>query len=188
MAAAITMTVRRRGAGVCPSPYPPITEMPAFELRDLAGKRVDAASLKGKPTLINFYFARLRAVHSRSGAAQRVRRRAARHEFSRGDIRRTGGGAAFVDRYRFRWRVVPDARELIDRIRVKQYPTMALFDGNGRLLGTRRGGVRDELEAANVGPQLARWVDGLLRTNKVSARRGEACQRALQTCVVGGNP
>ena len=73
---------------------------------------------------------------------------------------------AFVARYKFRWRVIPDARELIDRIQVKKYPTMALFDAEGRLLGTRAGGVRDELEAANVGPQLARWVDGLLRTSK----------------------
>ena len=35
----------------CPSPYPPITAMPEFDLRDLAGKRVTSASLKGKPTL-----------------------------------------------------------------------------------------------------------------------------------------
>ena len=57
---------------------------------------------------------------------------------------------AFVDRYKFRWRVVPDARDFIDRMKVKQYPMMALFDANGRLLrhaarrGTRRarGGQR----------------------------------------------
>ena len=42
-------------------------------------------------------------------------------------------------RYKFRWRVVPDARDFIDRMRVKQYPMMALFDANGRLLGTRAG-------------------------------------------------
>ena len=60
-----------------------------------------------------------------------------------------------MKRYDLRWRVVPDAREFIDRMRVKQYPMMALFDANGRLLGTRSGGARDELEAANVEPQLA---------------------------------
>jgi hypothetical protein len=75
---------------------------------------------------------------------------------------------AFVARYKFRWRVVPDAREFIDRMRVKQYPLMALFDENGRLLGTRGGGVRDELEAVTVAPQLARWVDGLLRASKAA--------------------
>ena len=61
--------------------------------------------------------------------------------------------------------MVPDARDFIDRVRVKQYPTLALFDAGGRLLGTRLGGVRDELEAATIGPQLTRWVDGLLRQN-----------------------
>jgi len=70
---------------------------------------------------------------------------------------------AFVKRYGLRWRVVPDARDFIDRMRVKQYPLMALFDAQGRLLGTKRGGARDELEAANVEPQLQRWVDGLLQ-------------------------
>ena len=70
---------------------------------------------------------------------------------------------AFVKRYGLRWRVVPDAQEFVDRMRVKQYPLMALFDANGKLLGTKKGGARDELEAANVEPQLTRWMEGLLR-------------------------
>jgi hypothetical protein len=69
---------------------------------------------------------------------------------------------AFANRFDFRWRIVPGARDFIDRVRVKNYPMMALFDANGRLLGTRNGGARDELEAANVSPQLKRWMDGLL--------------------------
>jgi hypothetical protein len=68
-----------------------------------------------------------------------------------------------VKRFDLRWRVVPDAQDFIDRMRVKQYPLMALFDANGRLLGTMKGGARDELEAANVEPRLKRWVEGLLR-------------------------
>ena len=167
----ITVTVRRSGAGICPSPYPPIAEMPAFELRDLAGKRVDAASLKGRPTLINFYFAEcvpcILEVGPLNGfAADRPNMNFLAMTFDEPEVAR-----AFVARYKFRWRVVPGAREFIDRVRVKQYPTLALFDGNGRLLGTRRGGVRDELEAATVAPQLARWVDGLLRSNKAAAAR-----------------
>ena len=76
---------------------------------------------------------------------------------------------AFVARYHLHWRVVPDAREFIDRMRVKQYPMMALFDEGGRLLGTRGGGARDDLEAAAVTPQLTRWVDGLLRASKTAS-------------------
>jgi peroxiredoxin len=163
---AVTLTVRRRGGNSCPSPYPLVTELPPFELHDLAGKRVTAASLKGKPTLLNFYFAQcvpciLEVGPINGYAAQHPEMNFLAVTFDEPSVAR-----AFVDRYKFRWRVVPDARDFIDRMRVKQYPMMALFDAGGRLLGTRRGGVRDELEAVNVAPQLARWVDGLLRVNQ----------------------
>ena len=166
---AVTVTVRKRGGDVCSSPYPPVAELPPFDLRDLAGKTVNIASLKGKPTLINFYFAECVPCILEVGplnrfAASRPDMNYLAVTFDEREVART-----FVARYKFRWRVVPDAREFIDRVRVKQYPTMALFDENGRLLGTRRGGVRDELEAATVAPQLARWVDGLLRANKAAA-------------------
>jgi hypothetical protein len=69
----------------------------------------------------------------------------------------------FIRRYGMKWRVVPNAQEFIQRMRVKQYPVLALFDANGRLLGTKKGGASDELEAANVEPQLKRWIEGLMR-------------------------
>jgi len=167
--AAITVTVRRRGGNICSSPYPPVAELPPFELRDLAGKRVSAASFKGKPTLINFYFATcipcIREVEPLNRfAAARPAMNFLAMTFDEPEVAR-----AFVARYHFQWRVVPDAREFIDRMRVKQYPMMALFDESGRLLGVRGGGARDELEAAAVAPQLARWVDGLLRTRKTAS-------------------
>ncbi|HYJ39700.1 MAG TPA: TlpA disulfide reductase family protein [Steroidobacteraceae bacterium] len=162
----VTLTVRRPGGNSCPSPYAPVTEMPPFEMRDLAGKRVTSAALKGKPTLINFYFAQcvpciLEVGPINGYAAQHPEMNFLAVTFDEAPVAR-----AFVDRYQFRWRVAPDARDFIDRMKVKQYPMMALFDSSGRLLGTRRGGVRDELEAATVAPQLARWVDGLLRVNR----------------------
>lgn len=161
-----TVTVRRNSGDSCPSPYAPVTEMPPFELRDLAGQRVSATGLRGKPTLINFFFAQcvpcILEVEPISGyAAQHPEMNFLAVTF---DDPRTAH--AFVARYKFRWRVVPDARDFIDRMKVKQYPMMALFDSAGRLLGTRVGGVHDELEAANVAPQLTRWVDGLLRVNR----------------------
>jgi len=166
---AVTVTVRRKGGTLCSSPYPPVAVLPPFELRDLAGKHVSAASFKGKPTLINFYFAAcvpcIREVEPLNRfAASRPGMNFLAMTFDEADVAR-----AFVSRHHFRWRVVPDAREFIDRMRVKQYPMMALFDENGRLLGTRGGGARDDLEAAAVAPQLARWVDGLLRTSKTAS-------------------
>jgi hypothetical protein len=166
---AITMTVRRRGGNICSSPYPPVVALPPFELRDLAAKHLNAASLKGKPTLINFYFAAcvpcIREVDPLNRfAAGRPGMNFLAMTFDEAEVAR-----AFVVRYHFHWRVVPDAREFIDRMRVKQYPMMALFDETGRLLGLRGGGARDDLEAAAVAPQLARWVDGLLRASKAAS-------------------
>jgi thiol-disulfide isomerase/thioredoxin len=167
---ALTVTARRRGAGVCPAAYPPIARMPAFELRDLEGKRVTAASLRGKPTLVSFYFAQCKPCILEVGPLNRFAAARPDLNFLAMTFDEAAVAREFVARYQLHWTVVPDAREFIDRVRVKQYPTLALFDADGRLLGTRLGGVRDELEAATIAPQLTRWVDGLLRTSKVNQR------------------
>ena len=162
---AMTLTVRRRGGNSCPAPYPPITAMPPFTLHDLAGKRVTDVSLRGKPTLINFYFAQCVPCILEVGPLNGYAAAHPEMNFLAVTFDEPQVARAFVERYQFRWRIVPDARDFIDRVRIKNYPTMALFDASGRLLGTKRGGARDELEAANVAPQLSRWVDSLLRAN-----------------------
>jgi cytochrome oxidase Cu insertion factor (SCO1/SenC/PrrC family) len=166
----ITMTVRKRGMPSCASPYPPITRLPPFDLRDLSGKRVTSSSLAGKPTLINFFFSTcvpciLEVQPLNQFAAERPKM-----NFLAVTFDEPATAQAFVNRFDFRWRIVPGARDFIDRVRVKNYPMMALFDANGRLLGTRNGGARDEFEAAQVKPQLTLWMEGLLR----QARSGAA--------------
>ena len=69
---AITVTVRRRGGNICSSPYPPVAELPPFQLRDLAGKRGERREPQGQTHAHQFLFCRVRAVHSRSGPAQSV--------------------------------------------------------------------------------------------------------------------
>jgi peroxiredoxin len=160
---AVTMTVKLRGMAPCPSPYPPVTRIPPFDLKDLDGKRVTSASLEGKPTLVSFYFATCVPCILEVEPINRFAAARPQLNFLAVTFDEPAEARAFVNRYGLRWRVVPDARDFIDRMRVKQYPLMALFDANGKLLGTKKGGARDELEAANVEPQLARWVDGLLR-------------------------
>lgn len=160
---AVTFTVRLRGRARCPAPYPPVTRLPEFDLRDLAGKRVTSASLRGKPTLISFYFAACVPCIREVGPLNEFAAARPGMNFLAVTFDDRETARRFVDRYGFRWRVLPDARELVDRVRVKNYPMVALFDADGKLLGTKTGGAKDELEAANVGPQLKRWMDGLLR-------------------------
>ncbi len=160
---AVTMSAKLKGMAACPSPYPPITTMPPFDLEDLSGKRVTSASLKGKPTLVSFFFSScvpciLEVQPLNRFAAARPHMNFLAVTYDEPEVAR-----AFVQRFGVKWRVVPDAQNFIERMRVKQYPLLALFDANGKLLGTRKGGARDELESANVEPQLKRWMDSLLK-------------------------
>ena len=159
----LTMTVRLRGNASCPSPYPPITEMPRFALQDLNGKRVTSDALRGKPTLISFFFSTcvpciLEVEPLNRFAASRPQMNYLAVTFDDAEQTRQ-----FVKRFGVKWRVVPDARNFVDQVRVKNFPTLALFDAQGRLLGLKKGGASDALEAANVEPQVKRWVDTLLR-------------------------
>jgi len=160
---AVTMTVVSRGDLKCPQPYPPIAEMPPFELPDLNGKRVSAGSLRGRPTLISFFFSTCKPCILEVEPLNRFAAARPQMNFLSMTFDDVDEARAFARRFGVKWRLVPDARDFIDRVRVKQYPTLALFDANGRLLGMKKGGASDALEAANVEPQLARWVDGLLR-------------------------
>lgn len=167
---ATTVTLHRRGGGSCKSPYGSVTQMPAFDLKDLDGKRATSKAMLGKPTLVNFYFAQCKPCILEVGPLNRFA--ASRKDlnylaitFDEATVAR-----AFAQRFKFRWRVLPDAKELIDRMAVNRYPMMALFDEQGRLLGTRAGGAKDDFEAAAVEPALRRWVDGLLSTRVVQPR------------------
>ena len=162
---AVTMTLHRRGGRSCTSPYGPITRMPDFDLKDLGGQQITSQALRGKPTLVNFYFAQCAPCILEVGPLNGFAASRRDLNFLAVTFDEPAEARAFVERYKFRWRVVPDARELIDRMGVNRYPMMALFDANGRLLGMRAGGASDELEAAAVAPALRRWVDSLLRAN-----------------------
>lgn len=159
----VTMSVKLRGAKSCEAPYPPLTGMPPFDLRDLTGKPVTSASLRGKPTLMSFYFAKCKPCILEVGPLNRFAAAHPELNFLAVTFDDAVETREFIRRYGMKWRVVPNAQEFIQRMRVKQYPVLALFDANGRLLGTKKGGASDELEAANVEPQLKRWIEGLTR-------------------------
>ena len=159
----ITMTVRKRGMPSCSSPYPPVTELPPFDLKDLNGKRVTSATLRGKPTLINFFFSTCVPCILEVRPLNEFAKERPKMNFVAVTFDDPQTARAFVNRFGFDWRIVPDARDFIDRVRVKNYPMMALFDAKGRLLGTRNGGARDEFEAAQVKSRLTLWMEGLLR-------------------------
>lgn len=159
---AVTLSVKMRGMPACPSPYPAVATMPPFDLPDLNGKRVSSKSFRGKPTLISFFFSTCVPCILEVEPLNRYAEANPQMNYLAVTFDEPEEARAFVKRFGVRWRVVPDAQDLVERMQIKQYPLMALFDANGKLLGTMKGGARDELEAANVEPRLRRWVNGLL--------------------------
>jgi hypothetical protein len=167
---ATTVTLHRRGGGSCKSPYGQVTQMPAFDLKDLDGKRATSQATRGKPTLMSFYFAQCKPCILEVGPLNRFAASRKDLNFLAVTFDEAAEARAFVQRYKLRWRVLPGAKEFIDRMAVNRYPLMALFDAQGRLLGTRAGGAKDEFEAAAVEPGLRRWVDSLLSTKAIPPR------------------
>jgi len=160
---AVTVSVKLRGMKACPSPYPPLSGMPPFELRDLDGRRVTSASLRGKPTLMSFFYSTCVPCIREVEPLNRFAAARPQMNFLAVTFDEPEEARAFVKRYGLAWRVIPDAQVFIDSMRIKQYPLLALFDAEGRLLGTRLGGAKDDLEAASIEPKVARWTEGLLK-------------------------
>jgi cytochrome oxidase Cu insertion factor (SCO1/SenC/PrrC family) len=160
---ALTMTVVTGRGATCPAAYPLITQMPQFDLPDLNGRHISSRNLAGKPTLMSFFFSTCKPCILEVEPLNRYAASRRDMNFVAVTFDEAEEARAFARRYGLKWNVVPDAREFVDRVRVKQYPTLALFDANGRLLGMKKGGASDALEAANVEPQVKRWVEGLLR-------------------------
>ncbi len=163
---AATITVEKRGVTACPRPYPPITHLPRLDAPDLDGRRVTSASLAGKPTVVSFFFAAcvpciLEVGPLNSFAAHNPHLNSLAVTFDE-----PAEARAFVTRYGFQWRVVPDEQDFIERVGVPNYPLIALFDARGRLLGMKVGGVTAQKDVPDVEPQLQGWVDELLSRSR----------------------
>src|SRR6188768_3222655 len=108
---AVTMSAKLKGMAACPSPYPPITSMPPFDLKDLSGKRVTSASLKGKPTLVSFFFSSCLPCILEVEPINRYAAARPQMNFVAVTFDEPAEARAFVQRFGLRWRVVPDARD-----------------------------------------------------------------------------
>lgn len=107
---------------------------PAFRLADLQGHTVDASSLRGHTTLINFYF---------SQCAPCIQETPVLTAYAHGHPKMSVLALTFDDaktsrdyvaRHHFDWRVLPDASPLIESTGVSAYPAMALVGPDGRVL------------------------------------------------------
>lgn len=137
----------------------PGEEFPAFKLRASDDSLIDNAALKGRYTVVNFYFA---------DCAPCIKEVPMLNEFI---ARNKEYGALaitfdspeetkkFVRRTSFNWRTVTDAGDLLNQIGVKTYPSFALLDPKGMVVAISNG-----FEASTLGFNLDKWVEKAIAT------------------------
>jgi peroxiredoxin len=117
-----------------PSKVKPGEPFPEFHLTRLDGRAIDNDALKGKYTVVSFYFAEcapcIKEVPALNALAER-----------RKDINMVAVtydpievSKKFVAEHRLGWPIVPEAKKLVDAAGVKAYPTLALLDPQGKVV------------------------------------------------------
>jgi peroxiredoxin len=154
----VTLTVARKGEKRCPFPYPRVADMPALDGSDLTGARVTSEDLRGRHTVMAFFFATCPTCRRDVAPLNAL---AARHPelntlavtYEPPDVAR-----AFAADHDFRWRIVPEEAPFIRQAGVYVYPTVILFAPDGRVLARLTGGVKGAHDARSLEEGLERWL------------------------------
>lgn len=133
--------------------------LPAPDRSDLAGTRITSSSLRGRGTLISFFFADcapcveevpiLIEVARRNPALGIVAITFDPPETARRFARETGSS----------WPIVADARSYIDNLGIRGYPTLVLLDPKGRIAAVRSG-LHDAAGRRMTVDEVEQWVRG----------------------------
>ena len=136
---------------------------PNFSLPNATGGMLTSVSLKGKPTLISFFTEACAPCLHEIPALNTFR--SSRHDLnvvaispdSIDDVR------TYPEKYKIELPIAGDGDKLLfEVIGIKAFPTFAVLDKNGNLLGMTYGNQLGEDKYASV-VGLNRWVDQLIR-------------------------
>lgn len=136
--------------------------LPAFHLATVGGGSVDNAALRGKPALINFFFAdcvgciaETPALNAYAKAHPEVRVLAVTFD-------KASDAADYVKQQQFAWPVAYGGQSWFDTLGVSTYPALALVGADGRLLDIRISGTIQSGGDTISAKDLNRWVAGTL--------------------------
>ncbi|NID05118.1 TlpA family protein disulfide reductase [Luteibacter jiangsuensis] len=131
---------------------------PAFSAQTLDGKKIDLASLRGKPFVANFFFAQCAPCIAETpvlSAFHKAHPDIAVVAFTFDDA---ATAREFARARHFNWPVLPDQQSVAEQAGIKIYPTMMLVDGDGIVA---KATVSDAIHAAGKPLSVAdleRWV------------------------------
>jgi peroxiredoxin len=125
---------------------------PPFQLARLDGTRIDNSALAGRYTLVSFYFATCAPCIKEVPELNALAKRRSDLNVVAVTFDSSEESQHFVSEHHFDWPVVPKARDLINAVGVKGYPTLMLLDPQGRVVAFTVGGRSD-------GGTIDAWVD-----------------------------
>jgi len=107
---------------------------PEFHLKHLDGSPVDNDALKGKYTVISFYFATCAPCIKEVPELNALRERRKDLNLLAVTFDSPAESRKFVEEHHLNWGIVPEARSLINAVGVKGFPTLALLDPQGKVV------------------------------------------------------
>ncbi|MEO8934367.1 MAG: TlpA disulfide reductase family protein [Xanthomarina sp.] len=116
-------------------------EFPKFDLNTLSGKNFNSEQLKGKPTLINFWFTRCAPCIDEMPILNKIAEKY-KDDFNFISItyEKKKDVQNFLDKHAFNFEHLIDAKNFIDQLGTSQYPLNIFLDKNG-ILKYVKGGI-----------------------------------------------
>ena len=150
---------------------------PDFALDTLAGGRASSASLRGRPTLMQFFFAKCITCFVDNSALNAF---ASSHP-QIGVLALTGNDAratkAYADQHLLAWPVAFGGQKVLDALGIKVFPAMALISADGRLLELGVSGKIAGSDGRVSEQDLDRWV----REGLSGQQNGRVSESAVPT-------
>lgn len=136
-----------------------MTQLPAFELNSLTGRRIRNPDLAGRPALINFFFEECVPCIKEAPVLSAFRRKHPEFNFLAITADSREQAARFVKQRGLDWPVAFEAGAFVEDMKVTAFPTYALVAADGRILG-RGSGMDVKLLDDPVGAlaELETWV------------------------------
>lgn len=107
---------------------------PEFHLQRLDGTTVDNKALEGRYTLVNFYSSASAPSAADVPLLNSLAERRKELNLLAVTVDSGADAKAFVDKHRFAWPVATGGGQLVGQIGVEAYPSLALFDPQGKLV------------------------------------------------------
>ena len=129
--------------------------LPEFALKGLDGQIIDSKSLRGRYSVLSFYFAECGPCIHEVPQLNALAKAHPDMGFLAISFDSMGDAKAFVQKRKLEWPVLAEADIYIKSLKVKSYPLLLVVGPDAELVAVRSG-------LNEHAPQILPWVDGVL--------------------------